>query len=123
MVLLSTIGCKSTSPLGGVESRNEEFSISVPNHSTLKQGEVMTVLVKLDRGAYFKQDVQLDVKTDGLTVTPNNMLIKSSGKAEASLQVSAKTDAALGDYQVTVKGTPTKGKSTSTEFVITVVMP
>lgn len=124
MTLLALMaGCRSTSPQGGIEFRNEAFSISVPTHHTLKQGEVITVLVELNRGAFFKRDVELNIKATGLTVSPSNVLVKASEKPEASLQVSAERTAALGDYLVLVKGTPPDGKTTSTSFTVTVVAP
>jgi hypothetical protein len=122
--LMAVAGCQSTmSPKGGTLSQKKEFTISVPAHTTLKQGESAFVTVALNRSPYFKQDVQLDIKSENIDVTPMNVLIKASELPEARLQIKAAEDAALGMYRVNVKGTPTTGKPTSAEFTVNVVTP
>jgi hypothetical protein len=122
--LMMVTGCKSTvSPQGGVLPQDREFKISVPTYNTVKQGESAVVLVKLDRGPFFKRDVQMQMTAEGIAVTPADALIKASEKAEVQLQIAVPRDAALGEYRVYVKGTPTTGKPTSTEFTVKVVAP
>ncbi|MFZ2655511.1 MAG: hypothetical protein WAX69_11335 [Victivallales bacterium] len=123
--LITTSGCWSTqnSNQGGIAPVNEEFSVTVPSSSTIKQGEDVTIAVTLNRGAAFKQDVQLDIKADGITVTPKYILVKASDKPEVQVKIAAARDAAIGEYPVNVKGTPTTGKATSTEFKVKVVAP
>lgn len=122
--LMMVSGCRSTvSPQGGIKQQDREFTISVPTYNTVKQGESATINISLNRGSYFKRDVQLDITSDGLSVTPSGILIKASEKPEAQLQVAAARDAALGEYRIYVKGTPTTGKTTSTEFTVKVVTP
>jgi uncharacterized membrane protein len=65
--------------------------------------------------------VQLDIKANGIGVTPSNVLIKASDKPEVKLHIAAARDAALGEYSVSVKGTPTIGEPTSTTFTVKVV--
>ncbi|HCE46043.1 MAG TPA: hypothetical protein DET40_21060 [Lentisphaeria bacterium] len=123
--LITVSGCWSTqnSSQGGIAPVNEEFSITVPSSSTIKQGEDATVDVTLNRGAAFKQDVQLDIKADGISVTPKYVLVKASDKPEVKVKIAAAKNAAIGEYPVNVKGTPASGKATSTEFKVKVVAP
>jgi uncharacterized membrane protein len=75
----------------------------------------------LSRGPYFKRDVQLDIKTDGIDVTPNSVFVKASDKPEVQLHVAASREAALGEYRVSVTGTPTTGKPAVTLFIVKVI--
>jgi uncharacterized membrane protein len=122
--LLAACGCSSptnVSSAGGIVPINEEFSITVPATGTIKQGGNATINVLLNRGPYFKQDVQLDIKTDGISVTPSAILVKASDQPTVPLQVNVGRDAAIGDYRVAVKGTPETGAPTSTVFIVNVV--
>jgi uncharacterized membrane protein len=122
--LVMVTGCKSTvSPQGGVLPQDKEFTIVVPTHSTVKQGESIPVNVSLNRGSFFKRNVQLEINAEGVGVTPAEVLIKASEKPEAQLQIAAPRDAALGEYRVYVNATPASGKTTSTEFTVKVVAP
>ena len=123
--LITASGCwSSTSSQGGIASSGDEtFSISVPSSSTIKQGEDATVSVTLNRGAAFKQDVQLDIKADGISATPKYVLVKASEKPEVRVKLAVAKDAALGEYTVNVKATPTTGKPTSTTCTVKVVSP
>ena len=129
LALITVSGCwfggTKDSPKGGIVPQDEAFSITVPTSSTVKQGENLTVIVSLNRGAYFKRDVTLDinVKPEGVSVTPISVLVKASEKPEVNLQVLAARDAALGEYRVYVKGTPETGQPTSTETKVKVVAP
>ena len=122
--LVLVTGCKSTvSPQGGILPQDKEFTIAVPTHSTVKQGESIPVNISLNRGSFFKRNVQLEINSEGITVTPAEVLIKASEKPEAQLQIAAPRDASLGEYRVYVNATPSSGKTTSTEFTVKVVAP
>lgn len=122
--LMAVSGCKSTtSPQGGVLPQDKEFSIAVPKHSTVKQGESIPVVIELNRGSFFKRDVQLVISAEGLDITPDKILVKASEQPEAQLQIAADRDAALGEYRVYINATPAAGKTTSTELTVRVVAP
>ena len=123
LTLITASGCKSTnvSSEGGVVPINEQFSITVPTPNTIKQGGNASVIVVLNRGAYFKRDVQLELKTEGITVTPSSILVKASDMPNVPIQVNVSRDAAIGDYRVSVTGTPDSGAPTSTDFIVQVV--
>jgi len=122
--LMMVSGCRSTvSPQGGILPQDKEFTIAVPTHSTVKQGESIPVNISLNRGSFFKRNVQLEINAEGIGVTPAEVLIKASEKPEAQLQIAAPRDAALGEYRVYVNATPSSGKTTSTEFTVKVVAP
>jgi uncharacterized membrane protein len=123
LALLAASACTSTqvSSNGGIVPLNQEFSMTVPSSCSLKQGSNNTIAVTLNRGAYFKQDVQLDISAVGIDVAPDAILVKASDKPDVQFQIAVSRDAALGDYRVTVVGTPTSGQATTTVFVATVV--
>jgi uncharacterized membrane protein len=125
LALMTVSGCwfggTKESAQGGIVPQDEGFSITVPKSNTVKQGADIAVTVSLNRGAYFKQDVDLDIKTDGISVTPTSVLIKASDKPDVKLQIAVSRDAAIGEYRVTVKGTPKTGEPASTEFTVKVV--
>ena len=119
MALVTVSGCWNTSNQGGTAPVNEEFSITVPSSTTVKQGQEAIIDISLKRGSDFKRDVQLDLKADGINLSPGNILIKANDKPEVQIKINA----AIGDYPVSVKGTPTSGLPASTEFTIKVVSP
>jgi len=124
LAMLIVSGCwtfKTKSPQGGIRPIDEEFAITVPSSSTVKQGAELTVTVELIRGGFFKQDVQLAVTANGITVNPSYVLLKASDKPEVRFQVVAAREAAIGKYRVDVKGTPVKGKPTETSFIVEVI--
>jgi len=120
---LLTTGCRTTnvSSQGGVVTLDEQFSLTVPAATTLKQGAETSIDVVLNRGPYFKQDVQLEIITQGISVTPNWILVKASDKPEVRVQIAASREAALGEYRVKVTGTPVTGKQTGTVFIVKVI--
>ena len=123
LTLLTTTACRTTnvSGKGGVVTLNEQFSIAVPSETTVRQGDGTWINIVLNRGPYFKRDVQLDIKTEGIELTPNSVLVKASDKPEVRVQIAASRQAALGEYRVTVTGTPTTGKPAVTLFTVRVV--
>jgi len=123
LACLASTGCQSTnvSSQGGIAPINEAFSITVPKTMTVKQGTNTAVTVALNRGDYFKQDVELDLTTAGIIVSPNSVLVKASDKPVVQCQITVARDAAIGDYRVTVTGTPAKGTATSTIIIVSVV--
>jgi uncharacterized membrane protein len=97
----------------------------VPSTDTeIKQGEIQTVAVSLQRGELFKRDVKLEIKpSKGISVEPTHATIKASAKPDMQLRITAAKDAALGEYRVYVKGTPESGEATQVEFTVKVVTP
>ena len=118
---------KSESPQGGSALKGEGFKIAVPKLDTkIKQSEVKSVTISLERGESFKQDVTLEIKLskgEGITFDPAKVIVKADDKADVQLTITAPKDAALGEYKVSVMGTPTTGESTSVEFNVKVVAP
>jgi uncharacterized membrane protein len=125
LVLATVSGCQSSSPRGGSAFKEEGFKIAVPTFSTeIKQGEVQSVTVSLERGDYFKQDVKLQIEASkGISVDPTSVIIKASDKPDVQLRIAAAQNAALGEYHVSVRGIPKTGESTSTVFTVKVVSP
>lgn len=79
----------------------------------------MTIV--LNRGADFKRDVELEIKSDGITVMPKSVLVKGSDKAEAQVQLVVSREIALGEDHVTITGTPKVGKPATTALTVEVV--
>ena len=126
LVLAAMYGCQSSSsPRGGGMTKDVGFKVAVPTFSTeIKQGQAQNVMVSLERGDYFKQDVKLQIKTStGISVDPTSVVIKANDKPDVQLKIAAAQNAALGEYRVSVMGIPETGESTSTTFTVTVVTP
>ncbi len=126
LVLVCLHGCQSSSPRGGGMTKDVGFKIAVPTFGTeIKQGEVQSVTISLERGDYFKQDVefQIQASTPGISVEPTSILIKSSGKPEVPIRITVPENAPIGDYIIYVKGEPETGEPTSTVFTVNVVSP
>jgi len=125
LVLATMYGCQSSSPRGGGMTKDVGFKIAVPTFDTdVKQGEVQTVTVSLERGDYFKQDVKLQIETStGISIYPTDILVKASESPDVQLRIASTKDTALGSYLVSVKGTPKTGEPTSTAFTVKIVAP
>jgi len=125
LALAVVSGCQSPGPRGGGISSDAGFKIVVPTFGTeVKQGELQTVAVSIQRGDYFKRDVRLEIKaTKGLGVAPTNIMVKASDKPNVQLQITASKDTALGEYRIYLTGTPDTGQPTSAEFKVKVVAP
>lgn len=67
--------------------------------------------------------VFLPAKGKGITFDPAKFLVKAGDKPDVQLMITVPTNAALGEYKVSVKGTPTTGEPTSTVFNVKVVTP
>lgn len=120
------VGCQSSrSPRGGGMTQDVGFKIAVPAFATeIKQGEVQSVTVSLERGDYFKQDVNLQIQAPkGISLEPTRVLIKSSDRPEAQIRITVPRDASIGEYIVYVNGEPKTGEPTSTVFYVKVVSP
>jgi len=120
-------GCARTSPKGGdiAKDKDSGFTISVPIlETTVKQGQVKTANVSIDRGEYFKEDVRLSIKTTpGLNIDPSSYVIHASDKPEVQLVITAAKDAPIMSYRVDVEGTPNNGRATWVQFPVKVVAP
>ena len=125
LAVLTFGGCAmmNRSEKGGEVSRvDQDFRISAPIMGTsVKQGEVQTVLVTLHRGEQFNQDVDIRVMTpEGLSIEPDTATIRSSDTSSVQLVITANKNAALVTHQVEVQATPTRGKATSVQFPVRV---
>jgi uncharacterized membrane protein len=123
---LTIVSYGTDSPKGGSVAKGEGFKIDVPTFDVkVKQGETQSVAIKLQRGESFKQDVKLEIVTakGGISVSPEKVLVKASDKPEVDLTITVPKEAALGEYKISVTGTPTTGEPTSVEFTVKVVAP
>ena len=121
LAALALTGCKTKSEQGGAAG-NDTFKIVVPATATdVKQGELQTVRVAVERGDGFKQQVKLELKAPaGIQVEPKDAKVQPGDKGDVQVKITAAKDAPLGEHKIMVKGTPDKGESTETEFKITV---
>ncbi len=115
-------GCSKSSDEGG-RAGNDTFRVTVPAVTTdIKQGELQTVRLTLERGAGFKQRIKLELKAPaGLEVDPQGTTVEPSDEGDVQLKITVAKDAAIGEYKILVKGTPDKGEPTDTEFKIAVI--
>ena len=127
LVLTSVIGCHSMSHRGGGAAKDEGFTIGVPGFGMgthIKQGDTESVTLSVNRGDRFKRDVKLDIlAAEGISVDPTRVTVKASDPPDVQLRITAPKDAALGDYTVTVTGTPESGQRTNVDFTVKVVAP
>ena len=128
LALITISGCytvQSDSPKGGSVLKGEGFKIAVPTFDVkIKQGEVQSVAISLKRGDYFKQDVELQIEAaKGISVEPTMVLVEASKTPDVQITITVPKDAALGEYRVSVKGTPKIGEPASTEFNVKIVAP
>lgn len=124
MAAIALTGCSKSSEQGG-RAGDDTFKIAVPALAAgVKQGEVQTVRVVLERGAGFKQGVKLELKAPaGVQVEPSSTTVQPSDKGDVQVKITVGKDAAIGEHKILVKGTPDKGEPTETEFKITVSAP
>lgn len=129
LALFLASGCSDPKPEpeatrhGGIAANDQQFTIAVPWTLTIKQGEVRSAMISLNRESLFKQDVNLNLQVEGITVTPERVLVKAGEKPEVNIQIEAGKDAALGDYRVFVKGTPQNGAVAQAHFNVVVTAP
>lgn len=99
------------------------FSLSVPFESVaLTQGEDTSVLIGINRGESFREDVAVEVSDlpTGVTLATTDPSIKH-GSTDATLKLKAASDAALGDFTVKVTGRmASSGADFTREFKMTV---
>ena len=108
------------SPKHETVNRKETFTIKAPT-VRLKQGESRQVEITLDRGKEFKEDVSLRFADgDGITVTPEKDMVKSSDDQTVKVKVSASKNASVGEHKIKVTGKPTTGISTDVDLIVEV---
>lgn len=114
-------GCKTKSEEGG-GAGTDTFKIVVPGTATdVKQGELQTVRVAVERGEGFKHPVKLELKAPaGIHVEPEDATVQPGDTGDVQVKITAAEDAAIGEHKIMVKGTPDQGEPTETEFTITV---
>jgi uncharacterized membrane protein len=125
LVLATVYGCQSSSPRGGSAFKDVGFKVAVPAFTTdIKQGQTQNVTISLERGKYFKQDVKLQIEASkGISIDPTKVMVKASDKPDVQIRIAAAQNAALGEYRVSVMGTPETGEPASTQFNVKVVSP
>ena len=105
----------------GVLGQSEDtFSLALTS-TAVRQGESKETKVGINRGANFSEDVTLKFTglPAGVSVGPGALGIKH-GATESRVTLTAASDAALGDFTVTVTGHPAKGADAVTELHISV---
>jgi hypothetical protein len=106
-------------------TKDQGFKIAVPTRDTaIEQGKVSTLTITLERGDYFKEDVELQIQaSEGLSIYPTTIRVKGSDSPDVQLRIATTTNTALGSYLVTVMGIPKTGEPTSKAFTVKVVLP
>jgi uncharacterized membrane protein len=102
---------------------DKTFSLSMPFESVeLTQGEEKSMLVGINRGENFREEVAIEVSDlpQGVTLETENPVIKE-GDTDAALMLKAAPDAALGDFTFKVTGhTKSSGADFTEEVNLTV---
>jgi hypothetical protein len=101
----------------------DSFSLSVPLLSTsIKQNETKPISIGISRDKTFASDVTLSFGElpPGITIEPSEAVIVH-GAQEATVNLTAAADAALGDFTVKMAGHSATGLDASKELKLTVV--
>ncbi len=102
---------------------DEAFSLSVPLESvSLTQGQEQSVLIEINRGVDFREEVAIDVSglPEGVTLVTADPVIKQNG-TDATLMFKAAGDAAMGEFTVKLTGhTSNSGAESTKELTMTV---
>jgi len=123
-VLALALAACDVSPRGGGMTSEDSFRVIAPESLVLHQGDAQTVKVSVARGELFKQDVKINLtSTPGVSVDPNNTIIRANAGPDALVKIAVAKDAALGEYRVSVTGTPANGQPTMTDFRVRVGTP
>ncbi len=108
-------------PIAG--EADKTFSLSVPFESvTLTQGEEKSMLIGINRGENFREEVAIKVSDlpQGVTLETAKPVIKQ-GDTDAALMLKAAPDSALGDFTIEVTGlTESSGADFTKEIKLTV---
>jgi uncharacterized membrane protein len=121
VVVVAFAGCNKSESGGG--AGNSTFKVVAPAMSTdVKQGEIQTANVSIERGDGFKQAVKLEFKATsaGITVDPASTTVQPGDKGGVQLKISAANDAPIGESKIMIKGSPDKGEAAEVEFKVTV---
>ena len=133
-LLVALAGCNQGNPGGeGVTTTpphkppvhgeaDNTFNLSVPRMSTtLHQGETKDVMIGIERGKNFDQDIALTVAKGPTGVTGEFASpVLKHGDSEAKLTFKAANDASLGDFTIKVTGHPAKGADATIDIKIAV---
>ena len=101
------------------------FSLSVPFESVaLTRGAEKSMLIGINRGENFREDVTIKVSNlpQGVTLETVDPVIESS-ETDATLMLKAAADAALGDFTFEVKGHTASSRADFSKEVKVTVKP
>jgi hypothetical protein len=102
-----------------ITDSKDTFSLRVPVLATaIKQGELKTMTISIQRGSEFADDVNLQFASipAGITINPSAPVIMQSDK-EVKLEITAADTAPVGEFSVKVMGHPMKsGQDAENEF-------
>ena len=108
-------------PIAG--EADETFSLSVPFESVaITQGKEKSVLIGINRGHNFREEVAIEVSDlpRGVTLVTADPVIKQ-GATDVTLMLKAASDAALGDFTIKLTGqTASSSADFTKEFKMTV---
>jgi hypothetical protein len=102
--------------------KENTFELDPPNlEKSITQGTSEPIVIGIDRGKNFDQDVALsfDNVPKGVSIDPAAPTIKKGDK-NATINVKAAADAAVGHHEIKVVGKPGSGASASNTFKIEV---
>lgn len=124
---LSAAACNKSEPGGPGASapggnKNDTFQVSVPLiPNSIRQGEMESIKVKLDRGTAFKQGVKLSAKApDKVKAEFDKPSIGADELPESNLKITPAADAPIGDFKLTITATPDSGPATTKDVSFSV---
>lgn len=124
---LAPVACNKSEPGGpGAASpggdKKDTFQLVLPViPNSIRQGEMESVKIKLDRGSAFKQSVKLTVKAPAnVKAEFDKTTIGAEELAEANLKITPAADAPTGDMTLTITGTPDNGPAANKDLKFSV---
>jgi len=128
-LLVCAVGCNKSPEGGTTPNSSGSFTLTLPGTGGIakdvKQGNTESFDASVDRKGDFKKDVKLSVSKhpEKVEVKLNKDHIKASeGDTKFTITVSPAKDAAIGEHEVEITGTPEgAGSPTTGRFKIKVV--
>jgi hypothetical protein len=100
-------------PVDKVADPSSTFTLKVTGEADLKRGERKEVVIAIDRGRDFKEEVTLKFTAPrGLKVTPNEVMVPA-GEKEAKVTIESEAGVPAGEMNIEVTGMPPTGSPTT----------
>ncbi len=121
-VIIAAAGCGTSSERGGGTESHNSFTLQGPAMAmSIKQGQMETVNLTVNRGREFKQNVRLTAEAPpGVAADLSNTAIAPNDKGEISVKINIARTTPVGEHTIRIVGQPETGNTTSLNLKIRV---